>query len=160
MSATGNNVLLEGIPKVKDAFIIIVKTEWNAEFVNELERGAIRLLESQNVKYKVLMVPGAVEIPFSVKAYAESNQPKADAFITLGVVIRGNTPHFKYVCNMVTHGISTLNTILKVPTIFGVLTVNNEQQVLERIGGIHGHKGEEAAVTAIKMIALNRSLNQ
>lgn len=158
MAATGNTNLYKGIPQIKDAFIVIVKTEWNAIFVNELENGASSILLSQNLQYQVLTVPGAVEITFAVKAYSESNQRKADAFITFGVVIRGDTPHFEYVCNMVSNGIATLNITLNVPVIFGVLTVNNEQQVQERIGGKHGHKGEEAAISAIKMIALNRSL--
>jgi 6,7-dimethyl-8-ribityllumazine synthase len=76
----------------------------------------------------------------------------------LGTVIRGDTPHFDYVCKAVTDGVLQLNLSLDVPVIFGVLTLENEQQALERVGGKHGHKGEEAAVTAIKMIALNRKL--
>ncbi len=70
----------------------------------------------------------------------------------------GDTPHFDYVCKAVTDGVLQLNLSLDVPVIFGVLTLENEQQALERVGGKHGHKGEEAAVTAIKMIALNRKL--
>jgi len=75
----------------------------------------------------------------------------------LGCVIRGGTPHFDYVCKAVTEGVLQLNLTLDVPTIFGVLTVDNEEQARERIGGIHGHKGEEAAITAIKMILLTQS---
>jgi 6,7-dimethyl-8-ribityllumazine synthase len=75
-------------------------------------------------------------------------------------VIRGGTPHFEYVCQSVTAGITTLNTQLPVPTIFGILTVDNNGQALERIGGVHGHKGEEAAVSAIKMIVLSRQLKK
>jgi len=120
----------------------------------------MNIFKQQNIAYKTLLVPGAVEIPFAIKAYAESNQKKADAFIALGCIIKGDTPHFDYVCKAVTDGIVSLNMILNVPTIFGVLTVNDEQQALERIGGAHGHKGEEAAVTAIKMIALNKKLKR
>ncbi len=83
-----------------------------------------------------------------------------DAFIALGAVVRGDTPHFDYVCKGVTDGIVQLNLLLNVPTIFGVLTVDNDQQAQERIGGKHGHKGEEAALTAIKMIALNKYLKK
>jgi 6,7-dimethyl-8-ribityllumazine synthase len=79
---------------------------------------------------------------------------KPHVFIALACVIRGDTPHFEYVCQSVTHGITTLNLQLPVPTIFGVLTVNNQQQADERLGGIHGHKGEEAGITALKMIGL------
>jgi 6,7-dimethyl-8-ribityllumazine synthase len=69
-------------------------------------------------------------------------------------VIKGDTPHFDYVCKAITDGVVQLNLGLPVPTIFGVLTVNTEEQAMERIGGKHGHKGEEAAITALKMIAL------
>ena len=78
-------------------------------------------------------------------------------FIALGCVIKGDTPHFEYVCQSVTAGISHLNMHLPVPVIFGVLTVNNQQQALERIGGKHGHKGEESAITALKMVSLIKS---
>ncbi|MBV9961642.1 MAG: 6,7-dimethyl-8-ribityllumazine synthase [Parafilimonas sp.] len=160
MASQGNKTLHKGIPQIKDAFVIIVKTEWNKHIVDELEKGAINTLKQQNIPCKTLIVPGAVEIPFAVKAYAENSKQKADAFIAFGCVIKGDTPHFDYVCKAVTDGIVSLNMILNTPTIFGVLTVNDEQQALERIGGAHGHKGEEAAVTAIKMIALNRKLKK
>jgi 6,7-dimethyl-8-ribityllumazine synthase len=75
----------------------------------------------------------------------------------LGTIIQGDTPHFDYVCKAVTDGVLQLNLTIDVPVVFGVLTVLNEQQAKERIGGIHGHKGEEAAITALKMIKLNRS---
>ena len=85
---------------------------------------------------------------------------KPDAFIAFGCVIKGDTPHFEYVCRSVTDGITTLNLTLPVPTIFGVLTVNTEEQARERIGGIHGHKGEEAAEAAMRMISFSRSVQQ
>ena len=160
MASKGNKTLNKGTPKLKDAFIIIVKTEWNSVIVDKLEKGATQILQQQNIACKTLVVPGAVEIPFAIKAYAESKQQKADAFIALGTVIRGDTPHFDYVCKFVTDGILSLNMVLDVPSIFGVLTVNDEQQAAERVGGTHGNKGEEAAVTAIKMIALNRKLKK
>lgn len=158
MATKGNNALLKGIPTTKDAFVVIVKTEWNAPIINKLEAGAKRVFKEAGVSVKVLTVPGAFEIPFAVKAYAESNEPTADAFIAFGTVIRGDTPHFDYVCKAVTDGVLSLNLTLDAPVIFGVLTVDNEQQALERVGGVHGHKGEEAAVTALKMIALKRKL--
>lgn len=160
MATKGNNALNKGIPTLKDAFVVIVKTEWNAAIVNKLEAGAKRILKEAGVITKTIVVPGAVEIPFIIKQYAESIQNQADAFIALGTVIRGDTPHFDYVCKAITDGVLSLNMMLEVPTIFGVLTVNDEQQAKERVGGIHGHKGEEAAITAIKMIRLNRSLNK
>jgi 6,7-dimethyl-8-ribityllumazine synthase len=105
----------------------------------------------------ILIGPGAVEIPFAIKNYWESTgkKHKPDAFIALGCVIKGDTPHFDYVCKMVADGVLQLNLLLPVPSIFGVLTVNTEEQAMERIGGKHGHKGEEAALTALKMITLS-----
>jgi 6,7-dimethyl-8-ribityllumazine synthase len=79
------------------------------------------------------------------------------AFIALGCVLRGGTPHFEYVCKAVTDGIVQLNLQLPVPTIFGVLTLDSQEQADERTGGIHGHKGEEAAITAVKMMVLQES---
>jgi 6,7-dimethyl-8-ribityllumazine synthase len=144
----------------KDACIVLVKTEWNAAIVNQLERGVIATLEKHEVKkIIVITVPGAFEIPFAIKNYWDKNgkKKKPDAFIALACVIKGDTPHFDYVCKAVTDGVVQLNLLLPVPTIFGVLTVDNEQQAIERIGGKHGHKGEEAAITALKMISLVNS---
>lgn len=160
MATPGNTSLNKGIPTLTDAFVVIVRTEWNDPIVSLLEKGCTSQLKKHGVKYKVLTVPGAVEIPFAVKAYAEGKQKKADAFIALGTVIRGDTPHFDYVCKTVADGVLSLNMVLDVPTILGVLTVENTQQAMERVGGPHGHKGEEAAITAIKMLALNRSLKR
>lgn len=160
MTTEGNKTLYNGIPKIKDAFIILIKTEWNAPIVDKLEEGAATLLRANGIEYKTLIVPGAVEIPFAIKAYANSNQRKADAFIAFGAVIKGDTPHFDFVCKLVTEGILQLNLQLSSPVIMGVLTVNTPLQAEERTGGIHGHKGEEAAIAAIKMIGLQRQFNK
>ncbi|MBK7560537.1 MAG: 6,7-dimethyl-8-ribityllumazine synthase [Chitinophagaceae bacterium] len=147
----------------KNACIVLIKTEWNASVVDQLERGCIAILEKQGVqKIIVLTVPGAFEIPFGIINYWENTPKKKrpDAFIALGCVIKGDTPHFDYVCKAVTDGILQLNLRLPVPTLFGVLTVNNEQQAKDRIGGKQGHKGEEVAVAAIKMIAYSNSLKK
>jgi len=157
MASTGNTSLNKGIPSIEDAFVVIVKTEWNKQIVDKLEEGAIGVLEKAKVKYFIITVPGAFEIPFTIKSYNDHATHKADAFIALGTVIKGDTPHFDYVCKAVTDGIVQLNLHLKVPVIFGILTVNKEAQAIERIGGIHGHKGEEAAITALKMIDINQS---
>jgi 6,7-dimethyl-8-ribityllumazine synthase len=143
----------------KDACIIIVRTEWNASIVDDLEKGCLQVLAKNEIEnYKVVTVPGAFEIPFAIKSFWD-NSPlqKPHAFIALGCVLRGDTPHFDYVCKAVTDGIVQLNLSLPVPTIFGVLTVDNDAQAQDRIGGIHGHKGEEAAITALKMIVLQQS---
>ena len=158
MSTQGNTTLIQGIPQITDAFVVIVKTEWNAEIINKLSDSCEEVLAKNGVAFKTLVVPGAVELPFAVQSWANSAQRKADAFIIFGTVIRGGTPHFDYVCKIVSEGTTQLNLLLDVPTIFGVLTVDNEQQAIDRAGGSEGNKGEEAGITAIKMIALNREI--
>ncbi len=152
-----------GILQPQDACVVIVKTEWNANIVNQLEEGAKTILQQHKIgSIKTITVPGAFEIAFGIRCYWEMHQQQntPHAFIALGAVIKGDTPHFDYVCKAVTDGIVQLNLALPIPTIFGVLTVNNEQQALNRIGGKHGHKGEEAAITTLKMMALKQLLNQ
>ncbi len=145
----------------KDACIVIVKTEWNAAIVDELERGCRVALEPAELReIRTIVVPGAVEIPFAIKKFWDTNfdtHQRPAAFIALGCVVKGDTPHFEYVCQAVTQGVMQLNLTLPVPTIFGVLTVNNNEQANERIGGIHGHKGQEAAITALKMMSIAQS---
>ena len=164
MAISSNNLTdTIGIQLTKDAFVVIIKTEWNEHVVSILESGCKKVLDEHQVNYKVLEVPGAFEIPFAVnkywsKAVNKNDNPLPAAFIALGCVIRGDTPHFDYVCEGVTHGIMDLNITLPVPVIYGVLTVNNQLQADERLGGSHGHKGEEAATAAIKMIAFSQSL--
>ena len=158
MATKGNIALNKGIPSIKDAFVVIVKTEWNAHIINKLEAGVKKVFKANTVASKTLTVPGAFEIAFAVKNHYAYSKILPDAYIVLGTVIRGDTPHFDYVCKAVTDGVVQLNLSLDVPVIFCVLTVDNEEQAVERIGGKHGHKGEEAAITAIKMIALNRKL--
>jgi 6,7-dimethyl-8-ribityllumazine synthase len=162
MSQVANSKLLEniqGIRKIKDALVVLVKTEWNAAIVDELEAGCKKLLEQYGIRSETILVPGAVEIPFAIQqCWANSHAPSA--FVALACVIRGDTPHFDYVCQSITHGITQLNLAIEVPTIFGVLTVETNEQANERIGGRHGHKGEEAAITALKMMVLNQQLKE
>ncbi len=165
MASKGNAQLVKiqaGAREFSGACVVIVKTEWNAAVVDELEKGARRIFRKQGVKdVRTIVVPGAVELPFAVRTYWEAHKYKdikPDAFITMGCVIRGDTPHFDYVCSAVTDGVTHLNLHLPVPTIFGVLTVNSQVQADGRLGGKHGHKGEEAAITALKMIALVKQI--
>ncbi len=158
MATKGNTTLNKGIPTLEDAFVVIIKTEWNSSIINALEKGAKKILKASGVGTKTLVVPGAFELPFAVKQHYAYSKRTPDAYIVLGAVIQGDTPHFDYVCKGVTDGIMQLNLQIDAPVIFGVLTVLNEQQAIERIGGIHGHKGEEAAITALKMIQLNRAI--
>jgi len=166
MADISNSKLLQndaGILHPESACIVIVKTEWNAAVVDELERGALEVLNAKGIgKIIRITVPGAIEIPFTIRQYWErksGTDTHPSAFIALGCVVRGDTPHFEYVCESVTQGITQLNIMQPVPSIFGVLTVNTEEQARERIGGKHGHKGEEAAITALKMIALNQAIS-
>jgi 6,7-dimethyl-8-ribityllumazine synthase len=151
-----------GIHK-QDACVVIVRTDWNAAIVDKLEKGCKKILNGNGItSIRTLSVPGAVEIPFIIHKYWDTfkykdNRPQC--FIALGCVIKGGTPHFDYVCMSVTQGITRLNLELPVPVIFGVLTVDTQQQAEERTGGLHGHKGEEAAYTAIKMMDAVRSLS-
>ena len=139
----------------------IVYTEWNEKIVRELVNGA----ESSIHKFggdiiDRIVVPGCFELPFACKQlhnYHAAKTEKLEAIIAFGAVIRGGTPHFEYVCKAVTEGILQLNLELPIPVIFGVLTLDNEAQAWERLGGEHGHKGEEAAVAALKMIKLCRT---
>jgi len=163
MAEVSNSILLEttGIPSMAGGFVVVVRTARGGAPVGAPGEGCRDELEKAGIRYCVVTVPGAFEIPFGVRAYWDVHKYKDDrpqAFVALGCVLRGDTPHFDYVCKAVTDGVLQLNMTLPVPTIFGVLTVDNQQQADERIGGKHGHKGEEAAVTAIKMIALQRSL--
>ena len=142
----------------KDACIVIVHTQWNAQTVDKLLDGCTRILQQHEMSnYKIISVPGAFEIPFMIKNFWDNYQNKFEkpqVFIALGCVLRGGTPHFDYVCRAVTDGILQLNLTLPVPVIFGVLTVDTQQQADERTGGIHGNKGEEAALTALRMLTL------
>jgi 6,7-dimethyl-8-ribityllumazine synthase len=162
MADVANSKLLqhiEGVQNSKDALAVLVKTEWNSEVIDELEAGCKRVFEQYGIANKTITVPGAVEIPFAIQQ-CWANNNSVSAFIALGCVVRGDTPHFEYVCQAVTHGITELNLILPVPVLFGVLTVNTMEQAKERIGGIHGHKGEEAAITALKMMVINQRLKE
>ena len=152
-----------GIQLPKDACVIIVRTEWNAAIVDILEAGCIEVLKKHQVQYKIVNVPGAFEIIFGIRNYWDNHKYKDDkphAFIALGCVLKGDTPHFEYVCHAATDGILQLNLLLPVPTIFGVLTVNNQEQADERTGGKHGNKGAESAATALKMIALSAAFKK
>lgn len=163
MADVANSKLLQqikGIQNISGAFVVLVKTEWNATIVDELERGCLQVLKKHGVLFETLVVPGAVEIPFAVQFYWQAAVQKPAAFITLGCVIRGDTPHFEYVCQSITNGVTQLNLTLPVPTIFGVLTVNTTEQAHERMGGMHGHKGEEAAITALKMMLLQQQISK
>lgn len=142
--------------------VAIVHTEWNDKIVRELKNGCEGIIHRFTGDImENLAVPGCFELPFACRQLWErykdkDKEERPEAIIAFGVVIRGGTPHFDYVCRAVTDGILQLNLTLPVPVIFGVLTLDNEDQAWERLGGAHGHKGEEAAITALKMIRISR----
>ena len=143
-----------------DCRIAIAVAQWNGHITSRLLQGAIDNLHKAGLSdadIDVFHVPGAVELTFAASQLIESS--RYDAVIVFGCVIRGDTPHFDYVCSSVTQGITSLNADCDIPVIFGVLTVNEEQQALDRAGGKLGNKGTEAAETAIKMVAVNRLID-
>lgn len=149
------------LPEVEDARVAIVTAEWNAHITGALANGAIDRLHECGFApedVETFSVPGAVELTFAASKLIESS--RFDAVIVIGCVIKGDTPHFDYVCDSVTQGVAHLNAECDIPVIFGVLTVLTEEQALERAGGRLGNKGAEAAETAIKMIAFNRAVDE
>jgi 6,7-dimethyl-8-ribityllumazine synthase len=153
---------ISAIGNLENARVAIVATEWNEKIVTEQLAGAKRIADQAGaVISQVIYVPGSFEIPFACKAVWENKDNLSDApeaIIAFGAVIRGGTPHFEYVCKAVTEGVLQLNLMLPVPVIFGVLTLDTDEQAWERLGGSHGHKGEEAMITALKMIAMKHKL--
>jgi len=133
----------------------IVVAQWNAEITGALLNGAISGLEKHGAKegnIEVIEVPGSFELT-SGADLALRNQ-SFDAVICLGCVIQGETRHFDFICHAVANGVSNVGLKYNKPVIFGVLTTDNLQQALDRAGGKHGNKGEEAAITAIQMAAI------
>lgn len=143
----------DSIPDASDMTIGIVVSEWNTNITEKLLIGAINTLEKHGVKPENIItrrVPGSFELTFGAKRLAESKE--LNAIIILGCVVKGDTPHFDYVCSGVTQGITELNLMYDIPFIFGLLTTDTMEQSEDRAGGKYGNKGDEAAITAIKMI--------
>jgi len=143
------------IPNSKSFRFGIVVSEWNADITENLYLGAEKtLLENGIAKENILRwnVPGSFELIFGCKHMLETQ--KLNAVIAIGNVIQGETKHFDFVCEGVTQGIKDLNIKYDIPVIFCVLTDNTKQQSIDRSGGIHGNKGVECAIAAIKMAAL------
>ncbi len=145
------------LPRLDNVRIAIVAAEWNGHITSALADGAIKVLKEYGMTpddYRLYHVPGAVELTFAASQLIETSL--YDAVIVLGCVVRGGTPHFDYVCQSVTQGVTALNADCDTPVIFGVLTVDCEQDAFDRAGGSMGNKGAEAAETAIKMVAFKR----
>lgn len=139
---------------LSDKKIAIVVASWNEEITESLYEGAVHSLVAGGVKKTNITrknVPGSFELSLGGLWMAERKD--IDAVICLGCVIQGDTPHFDYICQAVAYGITEAGLKTRKPVVFGVLTTLNKQQALERAGGKFGNKGEEAAVTALEMLA-------
>ncbi|HNP18174.1 MAG TPA: 6,7-dimethyl-8-ribityllumazine synthase [Fulvivirga sp.] len=147
---TKKNVL-----NVSDKKFGILVSEWNSEVTEALFSGAFETLLEHGAKREHIIrkdVPGSFELTLGAQWMAE--QDAIDAVICLGCVIQGETRHFDFICSAVAQGITDVNLKYNKPVIFGVLTTDNQKQALDRAGGKHGNKGDEAAITAIKMLGL------
>lgn len=150
--------VVDGRADGRDLTIAIACAEFHEEICERLLAGALDGLSKQRVpaeRVTVVRVPGAFELPLAARLLAVAG---ADAVVCLGVVIRGETPHFDYVAGEAARGIAAVAAETGVPTLFGVLTVETEAQALERAGGRHGNKGEEAAEGAVRMANVVRAL--
>ncbi len=142
-------------PSAENMKFAIVVSRWNFDITNKLLLAAVNTLKSAGCEEHniiVKWVPGTFELPLAAQLFAETTD--VNAIITLGCVIKGETPHFDFVCQGATQGIMQLQINEAIPVTFGIITTLNEQQALDRAGGKHGNKGEEAALTAIHMVQL------
>jgi len=149
--------LLYPIKNESDIKIGVVYTQWNGRLIEMMYYDAISTFKQYGIKennIRSVQVPGAVEIPFAAKQLAETNT--FSGILTLGCIIKGDTPHFEYVSMSVTQGVTQLNLTYNIPFIFGVLTTNNYQQALER----SGIKGKEFAISLLNMIGLSQQLKK
>lgn len=151
----------KSVPSAENMRFGIVVAEWNLEVTSALAEGAINTLKKHGASdenIKVNFVPGSFELPLGAQYFAEMDN--IDAVLLLGCVIQGETRHFDFICDGVTKGTVDLNLKFNKPFVFGVLTTNTQQQALDRAGGKHGNKGDEAAVTAIKMVDLKQQFRK
>jgi 6,7-dimethyl-8-ribityllumazine synthase len=150
---------IKEVPPADGMRIGIVVSDWNFEVTSELEKGAVETLLGHGAtleNIKVCHVPGSFELPLGGQLMVETHT--FDAVILLGCVIQGETRHFDFVCQGVTQGTMDLNLKYNIPFLFGILTTDNQQQALDRAGGKLGNKGAEAALAAIRMVSLKRTL--
>ena len=139
----------------------IVVSEWNSNITGALLEGAVTTLKKHGAKEENILVqtvPGSFELTFGASQMIKSG--KVDAVIAIGCVVRGDTPHFDYVCAGTTQGIAHLNATTDIPVIYGLITTNTMEQAEDRAGGKLGNKGDEGAITAIKMVHFKQILNK
>ena len=152
---------INSVPSAEGMRFGIVVAEWNHEITGALLEGCYNTLLKHGVEESEIIVkhvPGTFELTLGGQWLAEYDD--LDGVICLGCVIQGETPHFTYICQGVTQGITQLNMDYNIPFIFGVLTTNTLEQAKDRAGGKHGNKGDEAAITAIKMAALQLEMEE
>lgn len=145
------------VPNGANMRIGIIVSEWNENVTYALRDGAYKTLTENGVKEENILVdyvPGSFELIYGAQVFADAHD--LDAIIVLGCVIQGETPHFDYVCSGVTQEIARLNVMHSIPFIFGLLTTDTMEQATDRAGGKHGNKGDECAITALKMIDFAR----
>ena len=146
----------EGVPDLhiggEGKKVVIIATRWHEQVMQGLIAGAKRACQDAKTDYEVVRVPGSFELPLAAKAYAESG--KADALVCLGVVIRGGTPHFDYVCDAATYGLTKVSVESQIPLGFGLLPCDNLEQALDRAGleSSSEDKGYEAVQAALAMV--------
>lgn len=149
------------VPDAKGMRFGIVVAEWNSDITGALLEGAVATLKKHGVletDIHTQTVPGSFELVYGSSLMVDSR--RFDAVIAIGCVIRGDTPHFDYICEGTTQGLAALNNRAQIPVVYGLLTCNTLQQAVDRCGGSLGNKGDECAVTAIKMIDFRRQLEQ
>jgi 6,7-dimethyl-8-ribityllumazine synthase len=149
----------DNLPDISHRQFAIVVAEWNAEVTETLYAGAYQTLLSNGAKAENIIrgnVPGSFELSLGAQWFAQHED--IDAVIALGCVIQGETKHNDYINHAVAQGLTNVGLQTGKPVVFGVLTPNNQQQALDRAGGIHGNKGDEAAITAIKMLGLQQQV--
>lgn len=143
----------KNVKNISESKFAIVVSEWNDEVTEALYQGAFETLVSHGAKKENIIrksVPGSFEL--SLAAQWMAKEEIIDAVICIGCVVQGETKHFDFICDAVAHGITNVSLKYDKPVIFGVLTPNTQKQALDRAGGKHGNKGDEAAITAIKML--------
>lgn len=171
LNTNGSAIRVPEIDKNVAGNFYIVTADWNHEITHKLRDAAAGVLRRAGIeknKIHLVSVPGTVELVNAAalaalvsKGRCGSGNPDAtEAIIVIGCVIRGDTPHFDYVCQIAAQGVAQLNAQGEAPVIFGVLTVDNLQQALDRAGGCLGNKGAETAVAAIEMANLHASLKR
>ena len=150
----------EAIPNGKGYKVAVVAAEWNPEITDAMLTGAVKTLRDNGVReadIRVIRVPGTFELTTAADQLLQ--RTSVDAVICIGCVIQGETRHFEFICQAVSQGLTNITVKHGRPVIFSVLTCDTMQQALDRAGGQHGNKGVEGAVTALKMIALDRNID-